>query len=187
MKTYACYLVMFLAAALPLHSGAQEWRMDPGASRLEFIASFEKAPAPGVFKEFDIRMRFDPARPAEGRLEVNIRVPSADMASADINKAIASAEWFDFLRFPQAQFTAGDIRRSEGNRFLARGTLSLKGTQQQVEVPFSWSGTADGASMEGELTLRRSAFAIGTGEWAATNVIGADVKVRFRVRLRKAG
>ena len=187
MKALVSCLVLFLAAALPLRGAAQDWRMDPGAGRLEFIASFEKAPAPGVFKEFDTRMRFDPARPAEGRLEVNIRVASADMASADINKAIAAAEWFDFLRFPHAQFIASDIRRIEGNRFLARGTLSLKGTQQQVEVPFNWSASADAASMEGELTLRRGAFAIGTGEWAATNVIGVDVRVRFRVRLRKAG
>jgi hypothetical protein len=40
--------------------------------------------------------------------------------------------------------------------------------------------------MEGEFTVKRAAFGIGTGEWTATNVIGPDVKVKFRVRLRKA-
>jgi polyisoprenoid-binding protein YceI len=41
--------------------------------------------------------------------------------------------------------------------------------------------------MEGEFALRRSAFGIGSGEWAATNVIGAEVRVKFRVRLRSDG
>ena len=70
---------------------------------------------------------------------------------------------------------------------MARGTLLLKGVKQPVEVPFSWTASADGAVMEGELTVKRGAFGIGTGEWAETNVIGADVKVKFKVKLRKAG
>jgi polyisoprenoid-binding protein YceI len=41
--------------------------------------------------------------------------------------------------------------------------------------------------MDGELTVQRKDFNIGTGEWIATNVIGPDVKIKFRVRLRKAG
>ena len=67
------------------------------------------------------------------------------------------------------------------------GTLRLKGIARPVEVPFAWTGTADAATMEGELTVGRSDFGIGTGEWARTDVIGAEVKLRFRLRLRKAG
>jgi polyisoprenoid-binding protein YceI len=109
------------------------------------------------------------------------------MANADINKAIAGPEWFDFARYPQASFQSTEIRHVDGNRYLARGTLSLKGAQRPVDVPFTWAATGDAATMDGEFTVPRAGFGIGTGEWAATNVIGPDVKVRFRVRLRKAG
>jgi polyisoprenoid-binding protein YceI len=40
--------------------------------------------------------------------------------------------------------------------------------------------------MEGELVLKREVFGIGLGEWKATDTIGADVKVKFKVRLKKA-
>jgi polyisoprenoid-binding protein YceI len=178
----ACVLAIAAHGAL-----AADWRMDPSASRIEFAATFEKTPAPGVFKEFDARLRFDPAQPAGGKLDVVIKVPSADMSSADVNKAIAGPEWFDFARFPQAEFHSTEIRRVEPNRYLARGTLALKGVQQPVEVPFTWGAAGDDATLEGEFTVKRAAFGIGTGEWAATNVIGPDVIVKFRVRLRKAG
>jgi len=176
---------LIIAAACPAR--AADWKMDAGTSRLEFAAIFERTAAPGVFREFETRMRFDADKAAEGRLDVTIAVNSADMNSADVNKAISGAEWFDFARFPQAEFHATDIRRTDAGRYLARGTLSLKGVQQPVDVPFTWTETGDAARMEGEFIVKRGAFGIGTGEWAATSVIGADVKIKFSVRLRKGG
>jgi polyisoprenoid-binding protein YceI len=181
-----------LIAAACLHNAqAAEWKMDPADSRLDFVASFEKSPAPGVFKDFDVRLDFDPGKAPGGHLDVTIRVSSADMASADMNKAIAGMEWFDFARFQQAEFHAGDIRPAPGEasagRYLARGMLTLKGVQQPVEVPFTWKPSAGAATMEGEFSVKRTAFGIGTGEWTSTDVIGADVTVKFHVRLREAG
>jgi len=40
--------------------------------------------------------------------------------------------------------------------------------------------------MAGQLDLDRSAFNIGTGEWATGRTIGLEVKVRFSLNLRKA-
>lgn len=176
-----------LLAGAPRAALAADWRMDPSGSKLEFIATFERTPAPGMFKEFDTRLRFDPEQPAGGRLDVTVKVTSADMSIPDVNKEIRGKDWFDYAGFPQAEFRSNDLRRAQGNRYVARGTLSLKGAKQAVEVPFTWTGDAERATMEGELTLKRGAFGIGLGEWAATNVIGADVKVKFTVRLRKAG
>jgi polyisoprenoid-binding protein YceI len=171
--------------AIALPAFAADWRMDPGGSKLEFIATFEKNPAPGVFKEFDARLRFDPDKPAGGSLDVTIKVTSADMNIPDVNKEIRNKDWFDYAGFPQAEFHSTDLRRVESNRYAARGTLSLKGAKQPVEVPFTWTPAGDGAAIEGELTLKRGDFGIGLGEWKATDTIGADVKVKFRVKLKK--
>jgi polyisoprenoid-binding protein YceI len=162
---------------------AADWKMDPSGSKLEFIATFEKTPAPGVFKEFDARLRFEPDKPG-GSLDVTVKVTSADMSIPDVNKEIRNKDWFDYSAFPQAEFHSTDLRR-DGKGYVARGTLSLKGMKQPVEVPFSWTDSGGGAVMEGELTLKRGDFGIGLGEWKATDVIGADVKVKFKVKLKK--
>ena len=176
-----------LAAGLALHAAhASEWKMEPANSRLEFTATFEKTPAPGVFRRFDVQLDLEPTKPEAGHLDVSIDVASADMSSADINKAIAGNEWFDFARFSRAEFHASEIHPAQKpNAFVARGMLKLKGVQQAVEVPFSWNESGNAATMEGTFVVKRGAFGIGTGEWAATNVIGADVNVAFKVRLRK--
>src|SRR5262245_36272408 len=160
-------LAFLLLAACAAAAPAADWRMDAVASRLEFVAAFEKNPALGFFKVFDVKLKFDPAQLQGSRLDVVIQVPSADMGMRDVNAAIRGAEWFDFARFPQAEFHAEDIRKA-GDAFVARGTLLLKGVKQAVEVPFTWRPTAEGAAMEGELAVKRAAFGIGTGEWTAT-------------------
>jgi len=177
--------LLALLAAAP--ASAADWKMDASGSRLEFVASFEKTAAPGVFREFDAHLRFDPDKPAGASLDVTIKITSADMNIPDVNKEIRGKDWFDYAGFPQAEFRSTDLRHTEGNRYVARGTLSLKGVKQPVEVPFTWTGSASGAVMEGELMLKRGAFGIGAGEWAASDVIGADVKVKFKVMLRKVG
>lgn len=180
-------LLGLCVAALAHSAPAADWKIDPAGSKLEFVATFEKAPVPGVFREFDARLRFDPEKPAGGSLDVTIRVTSADMNVADVNKEIGGKDWFDYAGFPQAEFHSTDLRRVGGDRYLARGTLSLKGMKQPLEVPFAWTASADAAVMEGEFAVKRGAFGIGAGEWAKSEAIGADVKVKFRVKLRKAG
>jgi polyisoprenoid-binding protein YceI len=185
MKTIVARLGLCgLALAHPAF--AADWRMDPSGSRLEFVATFEKAPAPGAFREFDARLRFDPEKPVGSSLDVIIRVTSADMNIPDVNKEIGGKDWFDYAGFPRAEFHSTDLRRTGGNHYIARGTLSLKSAKQPGEVPFTWTAAAAGAVMEGEFTLKRGDFGIGLGEWKATDTIGAEVKVKFRVKLRKA-
>ena len=180
----ACVLALIL-----LVSGqalAADWKIDPAASRLEFVATFEKSAAPGVFKEFDARLaRFEPDKPEGAKLDVTVKVTSADMKSGDVNREIRGPEWFDYARFPNAEFHAEDIRRVAPGRYLARGLLSLKGVKKELEVPFTWQQSADAATIQGELNVERLQFGIGTGEWANGNTIGLGVRIKFNVKLRK--
>ena len=191
MKKLAC-LAMLLSAAALQPARADDWKMDPSASKLEYTITFEKTPAPGIFKEFDTKLHLDAKKPAGSRLDVTINIASVDMSSADINKEIAGPVWFDFALHPKAEFHSTDIVRSPigPQSFIAHGTLTLKGVPQPVDVLFSWNATSDSAIMEGGFTVKRGPFNIGTGEWAVTEgkgAIGADVTVKFHVQLRRAG
>lgn len=172
-----------LVAGWPADARAAGWKSDGSASRLEFVATFEGSAVPGVFKSFEARLDLDPERLAQSALDVSVRLASADLGIADVNREIAGATWFDYAAFPQARFRSDGILRVAGNRYVAPGTLALKGVVRSVEVPFTFVESGQGARIEGELTLDRTAFRIGTGEWAATRVVGAAVRVRFSVKL----
>jgi len=179
----ASILLLIWASAAP----ASNWTMDKAASRLEFVSTYQGQPAPGVFRDFTTRLQFDPAQPARGKLEVDVAITSADMGSEDLHEGMRSAEWFDVTRFPKAEFRSREIRRVGQQRFEAVGSLTLKGMQQDITVPFAWSATGPTATMTGDLTLNRTRFGIGSGEWATPDPIGLDVTVKFKVVLRRGG
>jgi polyisoprenoid-binding protein YceI len=132
-------------------------------------------------------VRFDANRLADSRVDVTVAMASVEMIDADVNKALQGRDWLDSERFPQAIFRASDIRQVEQNRYLARGALTIKDVEQQIEVPFMWTEGADTATIVGELTFKRAAFHIGLGEWASTAVVGPDVTVKFSVKLCRSG
>ncbi len=184
MNLHSLACVMLLAGTVTSASAA-DWNMVPAASRLEFVASFQQAAAPGEFKEFATQLRFDPDNPAMAQLDVTINVTSADMYSSEINDAIKSPVWFDFAGFATAEFHTTRIERSDASHFVAHGNLHLKGFEQALDVPFFWQQAGEQATMVGEFTVARARFGIGTGDWVATDIIGPDVKVIFTVTLRK--
>lgn len=181
---------LLCAAALLLTAGATHaasWTQDKAASRLEFVSTYQGQPAPGVFRDFVTRLTLDPAQPARGKLEVDVVVTSVDMGSEDLLEGMRAPEWFDFARFPKAEFRSQQIRQVAPQRYEARGTLALKGVQQEVVVPFAWEAKGQTAVMTGELMLNRTRFGVGSGEWATADPIGLDVKVKFKVALRRGG
>lgn len=178
-------LPWFLPALWALPTCAADWQVLPEASRLEFSATYQGLPVPGVFRRFDVSMAFEPDHLAGSRLDVSVMVASADMSSADVNQTIKGPEWFDAGRFPEARFENAVIAQVGAGRYRATGTLTLKGVRREVTVPFSWSVAGDTASMKGQLTLRRTDFNIGTGEWASGGTIGLDVPLSFSLKLRR--
>ncbi len=181
-----------LLALIPLvlhapSAGAADWIFAPAASRLEFVATYQNQQVPGVFRRFDVHLALHPGTPAGNRLEVSVFLDSADMNSADINRTIVKPEWFHASRFPSAKFESTEITADGDHHYLAKGTLSLKGMQRRISVPFFWRETGRSASMNGEMVLNRADFGIGSGEWAAASPIGINVTVRFNVKLDSNG
>jgi polyisoprenoid-binding protein YceI len=177
--------IAVLAGLCTMRAAAADWTMLAADSRLEFVASYEGAAAPGRFRDFDARIRFDPAHVADSSIDVTIATAGADMQSADINAAIAGVDWFDTAHFPHAEFHASAVRADGPGRYVASGMLRLKGAAQPVDVPFTWTGSDATAAMRGELVVPRARFGIGSGEWAKTDVIGPDVTVKFSLALKR--
>jgi polyisoprenoid-binding protein YceI len=169
---------------------AAQWQMDASASRLEFFITYTGQEAAGSFQRFTTQLDFDAADPSQGQLVVTVDVTSADMDSAEINEAMAAAEWFDYADFPEARFSSIRLIVGDNDHYHAIGALQLKGIEKDIDVPFSWRETEGNpdrsAVLSGELKLDRGDFGIGSGEWASGDMIGLAVTLRFEVHLHPA-
>ncbi len=177
-------ILILLSPLTWVKASEAEWQSNIAESRLSFAPSFEGLPINGGFNQFSVSYStLSNGQPAS--LLVKVVIGSVDLSNEDLNQAVQAVDWFDTETYPQAIFSSQNIvADSSGNDFLATGTLTLKGAEKPVEVPFKWRDLGQGkASMAGELILGRSDFAIGTGEWASGDQIGLAVRVWFDVLL----
>ena len=181
MKRVTSLLVPMLAASGVF---AEQWRMqDEGA--LHFEPTWEGEVVPGRFESFDVKIDAADDGITGARIEVTVKLESADMDDPDINEAIAGAEWFAVAVHPVATFASDSVEATGEGGYLAPGHLELKGMRLPVSVPFSWSESGDRAAMKGELIIDRTRFDVGSGEWATGETIGAEVRVRFDLVLER--
>lgn len=178
-------LLLWLVSCL---ASAEQWRNERTASRLYFAPSYEGLPIDGEFSQFEVSVSSSDDLQPES-LSVRVQIASADLGSSDLNQAIQMVDWFDSQSFAEASFISEKIIATAADQqFIAQGTLSLKAATKTIEVPFSWQPSAEGnISMQGELTLDRGDFAIGSGEWSSGDQIGLAVKVWFDLSLVAAG
>ena len=182
----ALLLPALLFAAGAVH--AADYTAQP-ESKLGFSATYQDEAFVGSFARFTPVIRFDPAQLATSRFDVRIVLASAGTANAERDEMLLGSEFFDAVGVPEARYVATRFRALGGNRFVAEGTLSLRGVSKPVPLAFNWTPGAKPVLI-GEATISRLAFKVGTGDWTDTELLPDAVKVKTRLvlapRLREA-
>lgn len=176
--------------ALPvLVSAAQAQTAPPwivgDASTLTFVAIQQGAPFEGRFERFSVELEFAPDALQSSRLVVTVELGSVDTRYADRDEVLRAPEFFDVARWPAGRFVAREFSPIGDHRFEAAGELTIRDETHPFVVPFEFVADGTQASLTGQVVLPRLRFGIGQGEWADTTWIGADVNVRFDLRLQR--
>lgn len=182
MKAVALALLLALCPA----AQAELLQAGPAAGRLEFSATQAGAKFTGAFTRFQVALDFDPARPAEGRLDVTVEVASIDTQDAERDEILRGPDFFQVDAHPQAVFHAGRFERA-GDGWRAPGDLTIRGVKRPVPVTFTLATGAGASVMKGGASLKRLAFGLGQGDWASTEWVGDEVDVRFELKLQPVG
>lgn len=173
-----------LLAALPARAQQQ---LVPAQSSIEFTAKQMGVPMQGQFKKFDAQVAFDPAKLAASRIRFTVDTGSATMGARETDAELPKPVWFNVVKFPQASFESSSIKALGGGKFDVAGKLTIKGTAVDVNVPVQLSQSGTTTTATGSLPLKRLAFKIGDGEWAATSMVADEVQVKFKLALTGVG
>ena len=181
MRTFL--LPALLALSVPaIPAVAADYVQAPGSS-LAFASRYDGEVFTGRFSEFATKLNFDPARPEAGKLDVTIGLASAATGNADRDSTLKTADFFDVAKFAQARYSASGFRRLADGRYVADGTLELRGVRKPVTLTFAWTGGTQPV-LEGKAVVKRLDFGVGGGDWADTSAIPDEVNISTRVALK---
>lgn len=160
------------------------WRLEDG-SRIEFETSWGGAKIEGEFRSFTADIRFSPEALDRSRVSVSIDVASVTTGDAQRDGALPGYDFFNAGEHPKATFVADRFEKAGEDRYVAHGSLTLRGVSRPLRLPFELKIDGDRARVRGETSLDRTAFGVGQGEFASTDQVPAQVKVEVDVRARR--
>ena len=156
---------------------ADEWVVDPDASTLAFVATQSGDEFTGQFESWQADVAFSPDDLVGSQVTVTIDMATADAGANDRNGQLPTADWFAVEDHPTATFVTTGFAHVDGDDYEASADLTIKGVTLPVTLPFTLTIEGDTASVTGALTLVRTDYSVGEGQWADGGTVGLDVTV----------
>lgn len=173
---------------------ATAWSIDKAHSNLNFQVIHFFTPVNGKFHDYTSKIYFNPANLAESSINVEVMVNSIDTNNEKRDGHLQSDDFFNAKKYPKMIFKSSKITKEGDNKFVAHGKLTIKDVIKEVKLPFTLLGMKDHpmkentkvAGIKGNLTIDRTDFDVGVGDWAATAVVGDEVDISFALELNSS-
>lgn len=178
------------SSSLPVRNWPVEnWYVKKSKSRIGFETTFQGEKISGNFKGYTAAIAFDPEQLDKSHVKVTIDLATVASGDTDRDTALKSDSFFDIASQPKAVFEARSFTTKEkGTRpvnYIAHGKLTMHGVTKPLDLPFQLSildhYAWHTANMSAVTEIDRTAFGIGSGEWAATDAIPAKVKINIEL------
>ncbi len=173
-------------------SAHTQWVVDQKTSKLEFTATQKSSPTTGVFKSLLLnRLKFDPDAPAKAKVEVIVDVASLSLGTQMIEQTLLSSSWFDVQAHQTAKFYAEAFESLGANKYRLNGTLTIKAISKPLTVDLLIIKSNDEKIKKetikatGKAIMSRTAYGIGQGEWASTQVLDDEVTLTIDIHAIK--
>lgn len=181
--------ILAFSAAMAFASPAlavTQWAAVPDPNAIAWEGTQGGGALAGHCSKFEADIAFDPAALTRSAVKVVIDTAACQTGDAQKDGYLPQEGWFNVSAFPNAVFEAKTFRHEGGDKYVADGTLTLKGVTKKVELPFTLTIDGDKAHVVGETTLQRLAFGVGDGaQLSSPDVAGPDVKVKIDLHATK--
>lgn len=153
--------------------------IDTGKSQITATFRQMNVPVEGRFSGFSGNIVFDSKKPAAASARIEIDTASFDVGAPEYNDELRAKEWLDTSTYPKASFVSARVIATGPNRFEASGKLSLKGKTSEIKIPFIQRLEGNTWIYEGQFSLSRKFYSIGSSAWDKT--VDDQVVVKFRI------
>jgi len=160
---------------------AEEWSINPAASRVGFEATGGGYTTRGTFSQYKTDIQFDPDAPELASIRVLLNMKSVTTGTGDVDSTLQSADYFNTSQFPTAQFVAKGAKLVSDGKYVLQGQLTLKGVTRPVALPFSVDIDSGSATVNAETKINRMDFGVGP-ESVEGLAVDKVVKLTFNLK-----
>ena len=160
------------------------WAIQRGSS-LRFRTTWSGEAIAGGFSQFSGSIVFSPDALDQSNVTITVEAGSVFSGDSSRDETLKGDDFFATGANRSAVFRADRFRKTGPDRYVAQGTLRIKGMTAPLSIPFSLKIAGDEATMQGSATIDRLVYKIGEGDYASTAEIPAAVAVDILVKARR--
>jgi len=97
----------------------------------------------GWFKNLKGSLRFDPANPADGSVEVTLDAASCSSEEKERDQHLRSVDFLDVSNYPSIKFKSTHVEVTGTNHCKVTGDLTLRGKTRPVTLDVQYFGPVD--------------------------------------------
>lgn len=184
-----------LIAAIPSSSfAADQYSLDVAHSSVGFsVRHMVVSKVHGTFDDFDCSIVADLENIENSSVEVTIQAASINTRNEKRDEHLRSEDFFFVQEHPTLTFRSSSISK-QGDGYVARGTLTIRGISKEIELPFAlngpvtspWGETVMGVEIE--YTLNRKDYGVNWNKTLDSGglVVGDEVDVEINLEMKKS-
>ena len=160
---------ILLILAMPVSAHAEGvYMLDRAASIVSFTlygSAIFKVKKDGYFKDFTGLVSYDPARPADTRVDLTVNAASIDTQNSTQDELLRSGEFFDVAHFPTIHFASESAHMRPDGTLSVTGDMTIRGITRRMTIPVTLRpatlpGTTPGAAFESTFQIDRTEFGL---------------------------
>lgn len=186
MIRFATILLAASLAAAPAFA-VTKWEAETGPDAITWEGKEGSGKSfSGSCPTFVADIAFDPEALDASAVTVTIDMVSCLTGEKEKDQYLPQEGWFNVEDYPKAVFEAKSFTHEGGDKYVADGTLTLRGETKPVTLPFTLDIDGNKAHVTGETVLNRLDFGVGGGQLASPDVAAPDVTVRIDLTATKS-
>ena len=124
-----------------MDTAIENWTFEPGHTAAEFcvrhmMVTFVR----GHFKNVHGTMRFDPDRPGNSSVEVEIDAAELWTGEPERDAHLRSEHFLDVANYPKITFRSAKVERTAGSEYRVTGDLTIRGVTRQIVMEVLYVG-----------------------------------------------
>ena len=171
------------------------YTIDPAHSAADFkVRHLMVANVRGEFSGVSGTLTFDPANPANSKVEA--KIPTATIQTRDTQRDahLKSADFFDVEKYPEITFVSTKVVKNGGDEYKVTGDLTIHGITKSVtldvegptpEVKDPWGNTKIGASAQTKVNRRDFGLTWNAALETGGVLVGDDVTIHLDLEFAK--
>jgi polyisoprenoid-binding protein YceI len=180
-------------------SAPARWVTDAAHTSVEFDARHFFTKVRGAFRQADIDFQYDEANPQNSSVNATMRVASVSTGNEKRDAHLRTGDWFDADKYPVIRFRSERVEAISPEELRVHGVLTIRDVSRRVVLPVRRTGVQDVpapmqkmmggatriAGFETSLTIDRTDFGVGSGDWAMTTVVGAPIEIHISMEAHR--